>query len=184
VLLRRLIQAANQQATVTIGDVTRSVADWLNWKREVLTRHRGFLKRALRHIAAARQKAGVAPERGRDVVVHLDEQALTQEAEKLEQTHGTLTGLLALKNATLTIDVPSDETWLTGREERMEQLLSLGAGLVQAQTRLQFPWSESEELCRLARDPISKISAIKLYREMTGAGLADSKKAVETFASR
>jgi ribosomal protein L7/L12 len=39
----------------------------------------------------------------------------------------------------------------------------------------------SDRVKELARDPARKIEAIKLYREETGAGLAEAKKAVETF---
>ena len=39
----------------------------------------------------------------------------------------------------------------------------------------------SDRVKELARDPSRKIEAIKVYREETGAGLADAKKAVEEF---
>jgi ribosomal protein L7/L12 len=39
----------------------------------------------------------------------------------------------------------------------------------------------SERVKELAADPAQKIHAIKLYREETGAGLADAKDAVEKW---
>jgi Ribosomal protein L7/L12 C-terminal domain len=43
----------------------------------------------------------------------------------------------------------------------------------------------SEEVKALAEDPAKKISAIKLHREQTGAGLREAKDAVEAYmASR
>jgi ribosomal protein L7/L12 len=39
----------------------------------------------------------------------------------------------------------------------------------------------SERVKQLARDPAAKIEAIKVYREETGAGLADAKEAVEAY---
>jgi len=39
----------------------------------------------------------------------------------------------------------------------------------------------SERVKRLADDPARKIEAIKLYREETGAGLAEAKAAVEEY---
>ena len=39
----------------------------------------------------------------------------------------------------------------------------------------------SERVKQLARDPANKIEAIKVYREETGAGLADAKEAVEAY---
>jgi ribosomal protein L7/L12 len=40
----------------------------------------------------------------------------------------------------------------------------------------------SERVKELARDPGRKIEAIKVYREETGAGLAEAKAAVEAIA--
>jgi hypothetical protein len=39
----------------------------------------------------------------------------------------------------------------------------------------------SDEVKRLARDPATKIAAVKLHREETGLGLAEAKADVETF---
>src|SRR5262245_34613493 len=39
----------------------------------------------------------------------------------------------------------------------------------------------SERVQQLARDPPGKIEAIKVYREETGAGLAEAKEAVEAY---
>lgn len=39
----------------------------------------------------------------------------------------------------------------------------------------------SERVKELARQPRGKIEAIKVYREETGAGLAEAKEAVEAF---
>jgi ribosomal protein L7/L12 len=39
----------------------------------------------------------------------------------------------------------------------------------------------SDRVKELARDPAKKIEAIKVYREETGASLAEAKDAVETY---
>jgi ribosomal protein L7/L12 len=39
----------------------------------------------------------------------------------------------------------------------------------------------SERVKQLANDPSRKIEAIKVYREETGAGLAEAKEAVEAY---
>lgn len=39
----------------------------------------------------------------------------------------------------------------------------------------------SDRVKELARDPARKIEAIKVYREETGAGLAQAKEAVEAY---
>jgi ribosomal protein L7/L12 len=41
----------------------------------------------------------------------------------------------------------------------------------------------SDRVKDLARDPAKKIQAIKVYREETGAGLAEAKQAVEAFVN-
>jgi ribosomal protein L7/L12 len=40
----------------------------------------------------------------------------------------------------------------------------------------------SDRVKQLAADPARKIEAIKVYREETGAGLAEAKEAIELFA--
>jgi hypothetical protein len=41
----------------------------------------------------------------------------------------------------------------------------------------------SDRVQQLASDPTRKIEAIKVYREETGAGLAEAKEAVEAFTN-
>jgi ribosomal protein L7/L12 len=48
--------------------------------------------------------------------------------------------------------------------------------------RLEFPLDKAQEISDLVRAG-NKIEAIKLYRELTGAGLAESKDAIERFAA-
>ncbi len=190
VLLRRLIQQAYERTAVTFGDQTRCLADWLAWRREVSARRAGFLKalstriRRARRAAALRarkQPAGSGRDKPADVVVHLNEQELARETETLEELLGYLNGQLALKNATLTIDVPEDGACRTGLEERLGALLQQASAAPAPAPVLAAPWSDSPELCRLAREPSQKIAAIKVYRELTGAGLLEAKKAVEAF---
>jgi hypothetical protein len=190
VLLRRLIHDAYERTTVTFGEQTRSLADWLTWKREVSARRAGFLRKLSVRITRARSEAArQVRERGpgdkpADVIVHLNEKELAEEQESLEELLGYLEGQLALKNATLTIAVPEDDACTTGLEGRIDQLLQQASAAHEpAPPSLRPPWSTSPELCRLARDPVQKISAIKLYRELTGVGLLEAKKAVEAFVA-
>lgn len=68
---------------------------------------------------------------------------------------------------------------LKNRMTRIEQKLSLlirhhgldeaaGSGL-------------SERVKQLARDPLRKLDAVRVYREETGSSLAEAKQAVETY---
>jgi hypothetical protein len=190
VLLRRLIQNAYERTTITFGEQTRSLADWLTWKREVSARRAGFLRKLSARITRARGEAArqgrerAAGDKPADVIVHLNETELAEDQESLEELLGYLEGQLALKNATLTIAVPDDDACTTGLETRLDQLLRKASAAPEpAPPALGPPWSTSPELCRLARDPVQKISAIKLYRELTGIGLLEAKKAVEAFAA-
>jgi hypothetical protein len=189
VLLRRLIQNAYERTTVSLGNRARSLADWLAWRREVTARQAGFLQALSTRISKARRQAsrqargqGDGPQgyRPADVIVHLNEQDLARERESLEEMLGALEGQVALKNATVTIDIP-DDACETGLEGRLDQFLQQASAVPVADPVLQAPWATSPELRRLARDPALKIAAIKMYRELTGSGLAEAKKAVEAF---
>jgi hypothetical protein len=50
-----------------------------------------------------------------------------------------------------------------------------------ASSRSQPPAPLSDRVKELARDPTRKIEAIALYREETGAGLAEAKESVEAY---
>lgn len=113
VSLRRGIQTANEVTSVTINGVSRSVADWLVWRREAAPLHRDFLnhlrnalngvrEQAKRNGAAMISAAAVA-EKPTDFIVNINEQELAEEIETLEDTLGQLDGQLSLKNATVSI---------------------------------------------------------------------------------
>lgn len=114
ITIRSAIQKANFETDVTINGVTRTVTDWLSWRRDVAPKQATFLGRLRATIDDMRKKAaGInaqvvgageakSPE---DVIVNLDEKALAEETERLETTLGYLDGQLSLKNATVTISV-------------------------------------------------------------------------------
>jgi hypothetical protein len=183
VLLRRLIRQAYERTMVILGDRSRSLADWLRWRREVSARRAGFLQALTTRMSCARRQAAwlneARADKPRDVLVHLDEQDLARQRETLEETLGSLEGQLALKNATVTIALPEDDT-RTLLEDHFDQLLPPPPAPPPAPA-LAAPWSTSPQLCRLARDPAQRIAAIKLYRELAGVGLLEAKNAVEAF---
>ncbi len=100
---------------VTINGTTHSIADWLVWRREVAPQVKGLLQGLRQGLASLRQQAqqkGIAvravdqgAQAPTDVIVNLDEKALADEIEGLEDTLGQLDGVLSLKNATVLIDV-------------------------------------------------------------------------------
>lgn len=113
VVLRRGIQKANEITIVTINGISRSIADWLVWRREAAPMHRDFLNQlrgALNNVREQAKRNGsamIAPsavaERPTDFIVNINEQDLAQEIEQLEDTLGQLDGQLSLKNATVAI---------------------------------------------------------------------------------
>jgi hypothetical protein len=114
IVIRRAVQQANERNTVAVGRQTRSIADWLVWRREVAPVQQQFLANIRARIEqarteAARKGAGLSGSaetaKPNDVIVNVNEQELAREIEGLEDVLGTLDGQLSLKNATLMIDV-------------------------------------------------------------------------------
>jgi len=113
ILIRAAIQAANAATTITIGETTRTVVDWLTWRREVAPKRQTFLRALSNSLNSIRQKAMqqgvqvVKDDQGftADYIVNINEKALSDEMEAIETMLGMLDGQLSLKNATVTIDI-------------------------------------------------------------------------------
>jgi hypothetical protein len=115
VRLRRGIQRANDETSVTINGETRTVSEWLTFRRDVVPGRQQWLNQVRSSLNGLREKAkreGVAlvsatattaATQPTDFVINIDERALAQEIETLEDTIGQLDGQLSLKNATVTI---------------------------------------------------------------------------------
>lgn len=115
VRIRAAIRAANAATTITVLGITRTIDDWLTWRRDVVPDYQQFLQQMRARLDlfrndATRKGAGLKSEgddtKAGDLIVHLDERALYEEAENLENILGTLDGQLSLKNATISIDIP------------------------------------------------------------------------------
>ena len=115
VAIRRAIQKANTDTQINLSGVSKSIADWLVWRREVSPGHQKFLGDLRARINQVRQethKKGLgmvttseSAQKPDDVVVNVSEQELASEIEGLEETLGALDGQLSLKNATVLIEV-------------------------------------------------------------------------------
>lgn len=111
VAIRRAIHKANSETEITIGKQTRSIADWLVWRRDVAPGDQNFLRQVSDGINRQRQdmlKKGAqvtTPEQAKptDIVVNLNEKQLSDDIEELEASLGTLDGQLSLKNATIIV---------------------------------------------------------------------------------
>lgn len=116
ITLRRGIQAANDTTLVTINDITRTIAEWLTWRRDVAPGQKSFLQTVRQGLLNVRENAKkqgaalvaatatTAETKPSDIVVNIDELAIAQELEEIEDTLGQLDGQLSLKNATVAIN--------------------------------------------------------------------------------
>lgn len=115
VTIRRAIADANAQTTVSVNGSTRSIADWLRWRRDIMPGERQFVAMLVATVERARQEAGrrgsslvsaqanVGDSKPNDIIVNLSEVELNKRREELEALVESLDGQLSLKNATVTI---------------------------------------------------------------------------------
>jgi len=107
VAIRSAINRANSSTKVTAGGVTRTIEQWLVWRREVSRGQVEFLGTVKKAIDMARQRdpynRGSKDEPG--FLVNLDEQKLGQDMEQLVSVLGELDGQLSVANATTEMDL-------------------------------------------------------------------------------
>jgi hypothetical protein len=115
VALRSAINQVNQTTKVSVGETTRTIADWIIWRREVSRGEQQFLAHMREAINRTRgQKVAFQPpvrtstapsteEAGFEV--NIDEKWLADAGEKVEEILGTLDGKLSLINATTAVSV-------------------------------------------------------------------------------
>ena len=119
--IRTEIQKSNLSSALVVAEKSRTVAEWLTWRREVSGTQVQFLRQMASGLAKIRTEiqskggrvlaAAVAvneafdPNGPPEVIVNIDEKSLIEEQEKLEQQLGDLDGKLSLFNATTVIDV-------------------------------------------------------------------------------
>jgi hypothetical protein len=113
VAIRTAVQRVNHQTPITIEGETRTIAEWLTWRKEVAPGMQAFLAKMRQTIERVRndytKKGGVVSEEvkaaDQNVVVNVDEMALLREIEHVENVLGQLDGQLSLKNATVLVDL-------------------------------------------------------------------------------
>jgi hypothetical protein len=113
IAIRSGIAQANAVTKITVGTTTRTIADWLTWRREIAENQRSRMNNmagALRALRAKAQqtngKVGENVEGPTDWVININERQLADQIEDLETTLGALDGQLSLRNATTTIALP------------------------------------------------------------------------------
>lgn len=112
VKIRGAIAKANQETSLSIDGTTRTLADWIIWRREVMPQTKvelDELAKAINNIRTqARQRGGnlkEQPTEPTDTVLHISETELAADRDHLEKVLGVLDGQLSLKNATTFIEV-------------------------------------------------------------------------------
>lgn len=112
VSLRLAIQKANEETTVSINGHEKSIADWLVWRREIAPSRERFLYQIRTRITQSRQavQRGYGQtlnqtEKPSDIIVNVDEAAVSKELEMIKDILGQLDGQLSLKNATVMVSV-------------------------------------------------------------------------------
>jgi len=113
--IRRSIAKANDVVELSVGGRSRTIAEWLIWRREVASGRTQFLTRLQNAIGSVRSQAkqkgwNVVRAEGEaqaqtDFIVNIDERALSAEIELMEEILGSLDGQLSLKNATTMVEV-------------------------------------------------------------------------------
>lgn len=116
---RSAIQKVNLETPLTIGSVTMTVTDWLNWRKELAATQATFLSQARNTMNAARREAsskgvsvakpGEAPAAPSDVIINIDEAWLAGEIENMETVLGNLDGQLSLHNAITFVEINAVE---------------------------------------------------------------------------
>lgn len=118
VRLRRAVQKANDETMVTVNGITRSISEWIVWRRDVAPGHQQFLNSLRQNLSMVRAQAqnkgsnvvGAAVAsvntdlKPTDIIVNVDEGKLAREIEDMENVLGQLDGMFSLKNATVTIE--------------------------------------------------------------------------------
>ena len=108
--IRTGIQRTNLETSLTVEGVTRSIAEWLTWRKECSDGAARFISNLRTQIASARQEAtrrgqgvvqaGLVASAPTDLVVNVSEGTLADDAELLEKVLGNLDGALSVINAT------------------------------------------------------------------------------------
>ena len=116
--IRTAIQMVNLKAELTIDKTTRTVAQWLNWRREISEHRQRFLASMGSQIALMRaqlqnQRTGTRTALAQpteaavpvEITLNLDEARLLAEQDEMEALLGALDGKLSLFNATQKVDI-------------------------------------------------------------------------------
>ncbi len=114
VSIRRAISQVNLQTTLSLGNSSLCITDWLTWRRDIAPAKLSYYKNVHASIQRARKEAQnlinktennppnmLAP----SLLVNINESGLMTTIEEMEKMLSDLDGKLSLINATTTIDI-------------------------------------------------------------------------------
>jgi hypothetical protein len=107
--LRSAIAEANRVTIIAIGSVSRSIQDWLTWRRDVYPLLSGLLSSVQQVVRTEHrtrqlgQRIMSKEEVANDLIVNLDEKTLAEDGINVLEAFERLDGLLQVKNATTDI---------------------------------------------------------------------------------
>lgn len=102
-LIVAAIQKVNSETTLTVNDITDTVARWLIWKREVYEPYSRFFLSLQQRAAVNRGQRNKDSE---TIISYLDERIIQGILERMVDTFGKLDGALTLLNSTTFIELP------------------------------------------------------------------------------
>lgn len=110
--IRGAISKANIEHTITIGERTQSIHDWLTWKREISKDETSFINSVVSGVTTARQQLDKqpgcydAPDGTKKLIVlqtNVDFPGFVKKQEEMAMLFEQLDGKLSLKNATIVV---------------------------------------------------------------------------------
>ena len=115
VSIRSAINAKNASTEVTVSGQTRTVADWIIWRREAFKQEIEAWAALQRKVLDARQQCaskniqlkedGSQPSKVNEAACFIPEGAISKRIQQLQEIESTLDGKLSVVNATTTITI-------------------------------------------------------------------------------
>lgn len=112
VSIRTAINKANMEHSITVGDITMTIAEWLVWRRDIMPIYKHMyndmaqvISRNRNELKDARRLRAGQEVTGEDFIPHVDVVQLQADMEQIQEIEDRLDGLLSLKNAQVTVEI-------------------------------------------------------------------------------
>lgn len=114
VTIRSAVNNKNAETPLEVCGITRTVAEWIIWRRETFKREVMAFQKILGHVQEARRVCieksftfieGAQPSKVTEVSCFVSEAGLSDKIEQLREIESTLDGKLSMLNATTTVTI-------------------------------------------------------------------------------